>query len=51
MKRLFREPQPGPSGYAALMVFALAYIGVMAMVIAPDQVTTLLDAPFGQEAH
>ena len=47
MKHLFREPDAGLSGYAALAAFALAYVAVMAVVIAPDQVKSLLDAAFG----
>lgn len=51
MKHLFRQPHPGLSGYAALLVFALAYIGAMAVVIAPDRVTSFLEAPFENEAR
>lgn len=43
MKRLFRQPDLGPSGYSALIVFAVAYLAVLALVIAPDQVKAALD--------
>jgi len=46
MKRLFRQPDFGPSGYSALMVFAVAYAVVAALVVAPDQVKTALDTGF-----
>lgn len=37
MNRIFRRPAPGFTGYAGLMLFAVAYLGVLAVVIAPDQ--------------
>ena len=35
MNRLFRQRNPGPSGYAALTLFALAYLAAMALVFVP----------------
>lgn len=43
MKRLFRQPDLGTSGYSALIVFALAYFAVLALVIAPDEVKSAVD--------
>lgn len=43
MKRLFRQPDLGRSGYRALIVFALAYLALLALVIAPEQVKVALD--------
>lgn len=37
MNRLFRNSAPGLSGYVALLLFAVAYLGVLAVVFAPDQ--------------
>lgn len=35
MTRFFRSTQPGWGDYAALVVFALAYIAALALVLAP----------------
>lgn len=37
MNRLFRQPDRGLMGYAALGVFAAAYLFAMALVLAPGQ--------------
>ncbi|MDP3341886.1 hypothetical protein [Frigidibacter sp.] len=44
MKHLFRRPDSGLSGYAALALFAAAYLAVIAVVIAPDAVKSAFDA-------
>lgn len=36
MNRLFRQSQSGIGSYAALLLFALAYLGALALVLAPD---------------
>ncbi len=38
MNRLFRQPERGGMGYAALAIFALAYIFAMMLVLAPGQI-------------
>lgn len=45
MKHLFRHPDPGLSGYAALALFAAAYMAAIAVLIAPDAVKSAFDAP------
>lgn len=50
MKHLFRQTGPGRTGYSALIVFALAYLAVLALVVAPDQVRTALDSALGGTA-
>jgi hypothetical protein len=45
MMRVFRNPDPGLSAYAALMLFAVVYLAAMAFVVAPD--ATLTWAGFG----
>lgn len=40
MNRLFRHSNPGLSGYAALALFAVAYLSVMALIIAPRSMTS-----------
>jgi hypothetical protein len=40
MMRVFRNPDPGLSAYAALMVFAVVYLAAMAFVVAPDATLT-----------
>jgi hypothetical protein len=35
MNRLFRRPETGLSGYAALAIFAAAYLSALAIVLAP----------------
>ena len=45
MKALLRHPHRGPSGYLALTLFLLAYGATLALVIAPDQITSALAAP------
>ncbi|WP_170971935.1 hypothetical protein [Rhodobacter sp. SY28-1] len=45
MKALLRQPHQGPSGYLALTLFLLAYAATLALVIAPDEVTSALSAP------
>lgn len=37
LNRLFRQPDRGVMGYAALAVFALAYLFAMMLVLAPGQ--------------
>lgn len=37
LNRLFRQPERGAMGYAALAIFALAYLCAMALVLAPGQ--------------
>ena len=51
MKHLFRQPDPSRSDYLALAVFALIYILIMAIVIAPDRVVALVESPFAEEAR
>lgn len=46
MKTFFRQPQQGRSAYVALLLFLLAYAATMALVIAPEQVKSALDAPW-----
>jgi hypothetical protein len=36
MMRVFRNPDPGLSAYAALMLFAVVYLAAMAFVVAPN---------------
>jgi hypothetical protein len=38
VNRLFRQPERGGMGYAALAIFALAYIFAMMLVLAPGQI-------------
>jgi hypothetical protein len=45
LKFFLREPHQGRSGSVALILFLLAYTATMALVIAPDQVKSALDAP------
>jgi hypothetical protein len=40
MNRFFRRQDPGLSGYAALTLFALAYLSAMALVLAPGSLKT-----------
>jgi hypothetical protein len=35
MSRLFRHPNAGVRGYAALAVFVAAYLAVLSLVLAP----------------
>jgi hypothetical protein len=35
MNRFFRDRQPGRASYAALLVFASAYLGALMLVLAP----------------
>ena len=44
MKMLLRHPHQGRSGYVALMLFLLAYTATLAIVIAPEQVKSAMDA-------
>lgn len=44
MSRLFRSTTPGTSDYAALALFAAAYLGVMGLVLTPQP---LLSTPAG----
>ncbi|MCT8331488.1 hypothetical protein [Albidovulum sediminis] len=44
MKTFLHQLHQGRSGYLALMVFLLAYAATMALVIAPDQVRSAMDA-------
>ena len=37
VNRLFRQPERGGMGYAALAIFALAYLFAMVLVLAPGQ--------------
>ena len=37
LNRLFRQPDRGGMGYAALAIFALAYLFAMMLVLAPGQ--------------
>jgi hypothetical protein len=39
-----RHPHQGRSGYVALMLFLLAYTATLAVVIAPEQVKSAMDA-------
>lgn len=39
-----RHPHQGRSGYVALMLFLLAYTATLAIVIAPEQVKSAMDA-------
>jgi hypothetical protein len=45
MMRVFRNPDPGVSAYAALMLFAVVYLAAMAFVVAPN--ATLIWAGLG----
>ena len=45
MMRVFRNPDPGLSAYAALILFAVVYLAAMAFVVAPN--ATLTWAGFG----
>ncbi|MDQ2067972.1 hypothetical protein Q9295_16480 [Xinfangfangia sp. CPCC 101601] len=38
MNRLFRQPDRGPLGYAALAIFVLAYLFAVALIVAPGQI-------------
>ena len=38
MNRLFRQPDRGVMGYAALGIFAAAYLFALALVVAPGQI-------------
>lgn len=38
VNRLFRQPERGGMGYAALAIFALAYLFAMMLVLAPGQI-------------
>lgn len=40
MNRVFRSPDPGLRGYAALTLFALTYLSAMALVLAPGSLQT-----------
>jgi hypothetical protein len=40
MMRVFRDPDPGVSAYAALMLFAVVYLAAMAFVVAPNATLT-----------
>jgi hypothetical protein len=40
MTRVFRNPDPGLSAYAALMLFAVVYLAAMAFVVAPNATVT-----------
>ncbi len=44
MKIFLRHPHQGRSGYVALMLFLLAYTATLALVIAPEQVKSAMDA-------
>ena len=44
MKMFLRHPHQGRSGYVALMLFLLAYTATLAVVIAPEQVKSAMDA-------
>lgn len=46
MKVFLRQPHKGRSGYAALMLFFLAYIAAIALVVAPESVKSAMDAPW-----
>ena len=46
MKILLRKSHNGRSGYAALMLFLVAYTATMALVIAPEQIKSAMDAPW-----
>jgi hypothetical protein len=46
MKTILRQPQQGRSGYAAVLVFIVAYSATMALVIAPEHVKAAMDAPW-----
>lgn len=45
MKRFFRRPDLGLSGYAALGVFGLSYLAAVALVVVPEQGTPARNAP------
>lgn len=38
LNRLFRQPDRGGMGYAALAIFALAYLFAMMLVLAPGKI-------------
>jgi hypothetical protein len=40
MMRVFRNPDPARSAYAALMLFAVVYLAAMAFVVAPNATLT-----------
>jgi hypothetical protein len=40
MMRVFRNPDPGLSAYAALMLFAVVYLAAMAFIVAPNATLT-----------
>jgi hypothetical protein len=40
MMRVLRNPDPGPSAYAALLLFAIVYLAAMAFVVAPNATLT-----------
>jgi hypothetical protein len=44
VKTLLRQPHQGRSGYVALMLFLLAYIAILALVIAPKHVKSAMGA-------
>lgn len=46
MKAVLRPQYQGRSGYVAFVVFLLAYTATMALVIAPEQVKSAIDAPW-----
>lgn len=45
MKLFLRQSHQGRSGYVALVLFLLAYAATLALVIAPEQVKSAVDAP------
>lgn len=46
MKIFLRQAYQGRSGYVALLLFLLAYSATMALVVAPEQVKSAMDAPW-----
>jgi hypothetical protein len=44
VKALLRQRHQGRPGYVALMLFLLAYIAILALVIAPEHVKSAMDA-------
>lgn len=44
MRIFLRQPHQGRSGYVALILFLLAYTATLALVIAPEQVKSAMDA-------
>lgn len=51
MNRLFRQPDRGVMGYAALAIFAVAYLFAMALVLAPGQILPVPGAALSENTQ